>query len=229
MEEEQRSRASAEPGAWVAWHDAYDRPGSGLARRLAVVRRRIGDVLDVAVAGAAAPSGPLRILSLCSGDGRDLLPELAARPGLAVRAVLVELDGHLAERARAGAESAPGVEVRRGDAGDPALFADALPVDLLLLCGIFGNVSDTDIRATVGAVPSLMAPGGTVIWTRGRLGGEDDLRPVIRRWFSDAGLTEVAFDGAPETFGVGVARRDPGVAAGPGLPPLPGRLFTFVR
>jgi hypothetical protein len=93
--------------------------------------------------------------------------------------------------------------------------------------GIFGNVSDTDIRATVGAVTSLLAPGGTVIWTRGRRGGEDDLRPVVRRWFSDAGLTKVAFDGAPETFGVGVARRDPGVAGAPGVPPLPGRLFTF--
>lgn len=70
MEKDQRSRPTAEPGAWVAWHDAYDRPRTGLARRLAVVRRRIGEVLDVAIPGAAAASGPLRILGLCAGDGR---------------------------------------------------------------------------------------------------------------------------------------------------------------
>jgi hypothetical protein len=213
----------------VAWHEAYDRPGSRLARRLVVVRRRIGEALDAAAPGAAGTSGPLRILSLCAGDGRDLLPELAARPGLVVSAVLVELDGHLAERAGASGAAVPGVEVRRGDAGDPRQFSDVLPVDLLLLCGIFGNVSDADIRATVRAVPSLLAPGGTVIWTRGRREGDDDLRPVIRRWFAEAGLTEVAFDGAPETFGVGVARRDRSPADGPDGPRLPAHLFTFLR
>jgi hypothetical protein len=40
-------------------------------------------------------------------------------------------------------------------------------------------------------------------------------------------MTEVAFDGEPESFGVGVAQtatRPAGAA-----PPLPGRLFTFTR
>jgi hypothetical protein len=36
---------------WRAWHDAYDDPGSSLARRLAVVQARIADAL------AAAPPG----------------------------------------------------------------------------------------------------------------------------------------------------------------------------
>jgi hypothetical protein len=35
--------------------------------------------------------------------------------------------------------------------------AAALPADVLLLCGIFGNVSDDDIGRTVRALPS--APG----------------------------------------------------------------------
>ncbi len=245
--------APAERRDWHAWHDRYDDPASHLARRLVVVRRRIGDVLDAhahAVAGhtaggasdpgrvpgadhvgahaGATPVPPLRILSLCAGEGRDLLPELAARPGLAVRAVLVEIDGGLAGRARAAAAGLAGVEVRQGDAGDPRLFGDVLPVDLLLLCGIFGNVADADIKVTVDASPGLVAPGGTVVWTRGT--GADrhhDLRPTVRRWFTEAGLVEVAFDGAPERFGVGVARRGPD----PGDPPprLPDRLFSFVR
>jgi hypothetical protein len=78
-------------------------------------------------------------------------------------------------------------------------------VDLLLLCGIFGNISRADISATIAAVPSMVAQGGTVIWTRGWF-ADEDLRPTIRRWFVEAGLTEVSFDGDPERFGVGVAR-----------------------
>jgi len=201
----------------VDWHDAYADPDSSLSRRLAVVTRRIGEVLD------AARSGPLRILSLCAGEGRDLLPELAARPELAVHAVLVELDPRLAAVAEQTARTMRGVEVRRGDAADPAQFADVLPVDLLLLCGIFGNISPEDIRATVAAVPRMLVAGGTAMWTRGRFTGED-LRPLIRQWFVDEGCTEVAFDSDPGSFGVGVARLDT-----PRPAPLADRLFTFIR
>ena len=174
---------------------------------------------------AAPPDRALRILSLCAGEGRDLLPELAARPQLDVRAVLVELDPELAERARRTADGRDGVRVRVGDAGDVASFDDVLPVDLLLLCGIFGNVDDDDIRRTIAAVPAMLVPGGTVIWTRGRFSAERDLRPHVRRWFVEAGLDEVAFDGEPESFGVGVARRPLDATAAVELPP---RLFTFV-
>lgn len=114
------------------------------------------------------------------------------------------------------------MDVRTADAGASATFLDILPVDLLLLCGIFGNVTDADIRRTIAAVPAMLTPGGTVIWTRGRF-GDADLRPDVRRWLVEAGLVEVAFDGEPERFGVGVARW-PGPTA-PG--PLPARLFTF--
>ena len=106
-----------------------------------------------------------------------------------------------------------------------ATFVDVLPVELLLLCGIFGNISIADIRATIAAVPSMLSPGGTVIWTRGR-SPDEDLRPTIRRWFADAGLSEVAFDGDPERFGVGVARK--GTEA-PSTSPTTTRLFTFLR
>ncbi|SEH03324.1 hypothetical protein SAMN05444920_13542 [Nonomuraea solani] len=67
---------------WVAWHDHYDVPGSALERRLAVVRRWVGAALD---------EGASRVVSLCAGQGRDLLPVLAAHPRRAqVRARLVE-------------------------------------------------------------------------------------------------------------------------------------------
>jgi hypothetical protein len=204
---------------WVAWHGAYADPGSSLARRLTLVRHRIGETLD------AFDSPLIRILSLCAGDGRDILPELAARPMLCCSATLVELDERLATAASGASSELAGVAVRTGDAGDVATFADLLPVDLLLLCGIFGNVSTADIRTTIAAVPAILAAGGTVIWTRGRFGSED-LRPSLRRWFTEAGLTEVAFDGDPERFGVGVARAP---AGGPSALPSDTRLFSFVR
>ena len=203
---------------WVAWHGSYDQAGS-LARRLAVVRTRIGETLD------AAGDGPLRILSLCAGDGRDVLPEVAARPWLRASTTLVELDEQLAATARQASSRLAGGEVRRGDAGNVATFADVLPVDLLLLCGIFGNISADDIRATIAAVPSMLAAGGTVIWTRGWF-AHQDLRPTIRRWFTEAGLTEVAFDGDPERFGVGVAQS---ATNHPTTPPNNMRLFSFIR
>src|SRR5580698_7292952 len=84
------------------------------------------------------------------------------------------------------------VEVREADATVMATFADALPADVLLLCGIFGNVSDEDIRFTVEAASAMCRPGGTAIWTRHRR--PPDLTPQIRAWFAASGFDELAFD-----------------------------------
>ena len=115
------------------------------------------------------------------------------------------------------------MEVRQADASRVASFADALPADVLLLCGIFGNVSMADIERTHSAAPALCAPGATVIWTRHRR--EPDLTPRIRGWFTAAGFEELAFGSpasAPRT-GVGAAvLRDAGGAVLP-----EGPLFRF--
>jgi hypothetical protein len=114
------------------------------------------------------------------------------------------------------------------DASLVASFADALPADVLLLCGIFGNVSDADIERTVSAAPALCRPGTTVIWTRGRR--PPDLTPRVRAWFGENGFEEVAFDapGSPDAdhlISVGVSRLVRPPAAGR----PDGRLFTFRR
>jgi hypothetical protein len=167
------------------------------------------------------------LVSLCAGQGHDVIGILAVHPRRDdVRAVLVESDPRnvVLARCAAAGKGLPGVEVRQADAGLAACVADVLPADVLLLCGIFGNVSDRDIRRTVQAVPALCRAGATVIWTRHRR--PPDLTPQIRRWFAAAGMTEIAFD-ALETSAltsVGVHRLGHGPAAG-----LPnGRLFTFV-
>jgi hypothetical protein len=200
---------------WVVWHEGYDDPASSLSRRLAIVQLRLGQALD------RLPPGPARLLSLCAGDGRDVLPVLHAHPRSAdVRAVLVELDETLAARAEG-----HGAEVRRADAGDTAAFDDVVPVDVLLLCGIFGNVAAEDIATTVAAARLMTRPGGSVLWTRGAF-RDGDLRPYVRRLFVDNGFVEAAYDGEPQPYGVGwnLAPDDP-----PPERPLPHRLFTFTR
>jgi hypothetical protein len=163
---------------------------------------------------------------LCAGQGHDVIGVLPHHPRRDdARAVLVESDAHnagLARRAAAGAGLSR-VEVRQADASLVASFADALPADVLLLCGIFGNISARDIRRTVAAAPALCRVGATVIWTRHRR--PPDLTPQIRAWFTESGFHEIAFD-ALETSaltGVGVSRlRRPPPATLPGRP-----LFTF--
>lgn len=176
---------------WSRWHDAYARPGSGLGDRLAAVRNQIRRHLDV-----TAPD-PVRVISACAGDGRDLLGVLATRNDAnRVSALLVEYDAGLAALAGEAADALPStVEVVRADAARSDVYRHAVPADLVLLCGIFGNVSDADVRATIAAAPQLCAPRAEVVWTRHRR--EPDLTPAIRGWFADAGFEEVAFV-APE-------------------------------
>jgi hypothetical protein len=205
---------------WSAWHAAYDDPRSPLAHRLDVVKRRLGDALDALDAsGCVRPS----ILSLCAGEGRDVVQVLGGRAASPVgRVLLVERDPALAAHAAASAAAAQltALEVRCADAGLLASFEDVLPVDVLLLCGVFGNLTPSAVPTVVSAVPSLVAPGGFVLWTRG--GSAPDQRPEVRRRFSEAGMEEISFDGAPAPFGVGLHRRASGDRA-----PLPDRLFTF--
>jgi hypothetical protein len=205
---------------WSKWHDAYARPGSGLGDRLAAVRAQIDRRLD-----ATAPD-PVRVVSACAGDGRDLLGVLAGRSDAdRVTALLVEYDAGLAACAREATKALPArVEVRQADAAQSDIYAGAVPADLVLLCGIFGNVSDADVQATIEAAPQLCAPGAEVVWTRHR--NDPDLTPSIRGWFANAGFEEVAFV-APDAdqWSVGVHR----LAVDP-RPLEPGRhWFTFLR
>ncbi len=206
---------------WSKWHDeAYGRDGAGVSDRLAVVSAEINRYLD-----ATAP-GPVRVISACAGDGRDLLGVLSRRTDAhRVTATLVEHDAGLADRAaRAAAELPTSVEIRQADAAQSDTYSHAVPADLVLLCGIFGNVDDADVRTTVEAAPQLCAPGAEVIWTRHRR--DPDLTPSVRTWFADAGFEEVAFMApAGQLWSVGVHR-----LLAPPHPLEPGHhWFTFFR
>lgn len=188
--------------SWVEWHQEYDDPTSRLSQRLGYVQQRLREAID------SSPPGPIRVISVCAGQGRDVVGVLERHERAGeVHAVLVELDAHNADAARAGAAAAGlgGVAVLQADAALTAVYRDAVPADVLLLCGIFGNVSDEDIDYTVRNASRLCAPGATVLWTRGRW--EPDLTPAIRRWFNASGFEELAFDSdGPNGFSVGTNR-----------------------
>jgi hypothetical protein len=203
---------------WRDWHEHYSDPESSLSRRLLVVQRRLDELLSM--------GSVRRIVSLCAGDGRDIIPVLAGLPARQrPETVLVEIDPVLASAAeRRAVDARVTVDVVVGDAGMPETWVSATPVDLLMLCGIFGNVSDDDILATIRATPNLLSPEGAVIWTRGAF-GDRDLRPQVRQWFAGSGFVEVSYDSEAEGFGVGVTR----VTEAAERRPLPDRLFSFVR
>ena len=187
---------------WQHWHEQYAEADNPLNHRLSIVRGHIGRWVERSSGNGV---GRPRVVSACAGDGRDVLPVLAERHRDDVDVILIELDAALAKAARQRARDVglSRVEVRNLDAGLAASYAGAAPADLLLLCGIFGNVRDADVRRTVQAVPQLAAPGATVIWTRSRRA--PDLTPTIRDWFAETGCGEVAFNApAGELFSVGV-------------------------
>ena len=207
---------------YLEWHRPYDDPDSRLSHRLRAVQAQLAAALDHHGDGA-------RILSLCAGQGRDVIPVLAERADVGASAVLVELDSRNAAIAEASAHDAglESVRIICADASSPDNYRDAMPADIVLACGIFGNISDDDIRTTVEHLPSLCADGADVLWTRGR-SAEHDLTPKIRGWFRDAGFEEIAFAAPLDerlSFTVGTQR----LTAPPG-PFEPGlRLFTFRR
>ena len=195
---------------WGEWHDQHD---GDLKGRLVAVQEIIAAWLD------AAPAGTLRVTSACAGDGRDLAGVVPGHPRHAdVEVVLVELDEALANTASA---SFPTIQ---GDAGELSTYLGLPPAKLLLLCGIFGNISDGDVRETIRNVSRLCEQGATVVWTRHRRA--PDLTNSIRAWFAQEGWAEQSFvSPGPDEWSVGVARLtvDP-------LPfEAPLRLFTFIR
>jgi hypothetical protein len=187
---------------------------------LAIVQRRLAERLS------AAPPGAIRLISMCAGQGRDLFGVLPShRRRGDVTAVLVELDQRNVDVARASAAQTGQVEVLEGDAAVSDIYAPFVPADIVLACGIFGNISDQDLERTVRNLSMLCRAGASVIWTRHR--NDPDLTPRIRSWFAESGFEELSFDAIDNESksGIGTVRLN-----GAPLPFEHGfRFFTFTR
>ena len=178
---------------WDSWHAGYDDPSSLLSERLRLIQRHIADWLD-----ASAPAS-VTVVSSCAGDGRDLLGVLEGRSDAnRVTATLIEADPRNAARAKDHVSrlGLSNIEVRHADAGNSDAYLGAVPADLVLFCGVFGNITDDDVHRTITAIPQLCNEDAVVMWTRHRLA--PDLTPRIRGWFHELGFEETHFE-APST------------------------------
>lgn len=154
---------------------------------------------DLRRALAKAPhseDGVLRLISICAGEGRDVLPVLAEQDsGRRVRALLLEVYPILSQRARTEAANLglSGVEVKDCDAGLAETYLDVPLAHVLLACGVFGNITVDDMRRTIATLPALMAVGGIVIWTRACHYFGHDPSLEVRNCFLEQGFTEMSF------------------------------------
>ena len=202
---------------WQAWHERYEDPTSPISRRLAVVQDLIRGAMD-----RAAP-GPIRVVSMCAGQGRDLHGALAGHPRAdEVTALLVELDPANVAMARAAFANRPAIEVREGDASLTDQCSGRVPADIVLVCGVFGNITLPDIERTVKFLPAFCAPGATLIWTRHRK--EPDAVPAICDRLAGAGFAPEWLSDKDAGFGVGAHCYMGSLVP---LPPAE-RMFTFI-
>ncbi|SBT64860.1 Methyltransferase domain [Micromonospora sediminicola] len=206
---------------WQAWHEPYADEGSPLSRRLRLVQQHIASWLD------QRSDERLTVVSACAGQGHDLIGVLASRPDAQrVHGTLLEYDAGNVAAARAAADQArlSNLVIKQADAGQLSSYVGAVPADLVLMVGVFGNISDADVKRTIAALPRLCAEGASVIWTRARRA--PDLTPAVRGWLRDAGYVEEAFHAPDDVrFSVGVHRFE-------GAPqPLDaaGTVFTFLH
>lgn len=180
---------------------------------------------EIRTALDSLPGRPWQVISLCAGDGRDLLGALSTHHRRAdVYGLLVELDPDIAESgrdayARAGLSN---VEVRSADAAEVAHY-QGLAADLLLVCGVLGNLTDEGVFELIEHLPGLCAVNARLIWTCHRRA--PDLTPRIREALTKLGFIEMSFH-ALEGFweSVGAAR----CTGGDSPPKPPDRLFHFV-
>jgi hypothetical protein len=204
---------------WLAWHESYRDASSPHSTRLRIVQEEIRRVLP------ERPDKTFTIVSLCAGQGDDLIGALEGYPHAdRIRARLVELDerNFAMLRERAHAAGLDHFEMVRADAADTDQYEGIVPADLVLLCGVFGNISNADIRHTISCMPQFCGRGSRVVWTRHRR--EPDMTPTVRKWFEEYGFAETGFF-APEglLISVGSCRFE-----GRPQPLKSAKLFTFI-
>src|SRR5262249_6164650 len=127
------------------------------------------------------------------------------------------LDERLVEQGRALA-SAAGVEAHvhfeRADATKSESYVGRVPCELVLACGVLGNIARDTTRSFIKLASAACASGGTLVWTRVLSANAGATHaPLIRDLLTAATFDEIkitvvdADEGHPErlteTFGAG--------------------------
>lgn len=212
--------ARAGKSTWSNWpQQAYERPS--YRSRLGAVEQHLTEALDL------APKGEITIISLCAGDGRDVIDAVGVHPRRRdVAAWLVEADAKLVAAGIAlarGTGLQKAVRFLQADATSYATYRDISCADVVMLCGVWGHVPPQERAAVVRACSMLCQKGGHVVWTRGvRLGsGRFD---EIRAEFSGREWSEVRTTITPDAKWA-VATNC--LTASPATRPTSGTIFHF--
>lgn len=205
---------------WFAWHDNY-RTRPRMRQRLQIVREYISNYLN------QFPPGKITVISVCAGDSRDLIGSLFNHCRTSdVYGRLVEIDSRLVEAARSAAESAglaAQLEFICGDATLGSAYQGFVPADLVLLCGVFGNVPETELPRLTQSLQCLCKTKGLIIWTRDLFQDGEQRLATIRECLQKSNFEEVSFRMTPTgNMGVGMHRY-----LGETLPLPDGQLFVF--
>lgn len=150
-------------GPWSNW-PAMSYQRTSYRKRLRVVQDHIAECLD------RAERGPVRVVSICAGDGRDVVGVLETHERREdVSAWLVELDPKSVEAgiaARDATNLKKQVTFVLGDATDFATFKNILRCDIVVVCGVWGHVPPEERLRLVQALGKFCKPGGFVVWSR---------------------------------------------------------------
>jgi hypothetical protein len=208
--------------SWTGWPDeAYAQNRYQL--RLESVQQHLIVCLD------EAPRGPIRLISICSGDGRDVIGVLKThqrRKDMSAR--LIELDRQsvvagMREASLVGLQDT--VRFFNRDATDYATYQGMAPADIVLACGVWGHVPTRERVGLTSALAGLCSPRGTVTWTRGISNGTARLRE-IESLFASSTWERVRITITPDNkWAVATYRRD-GQST---VLPRTGRIFNFER
>ena len=215
----QASTGGAAPVDWRNWHASYERPTSPMAQRLALVENHVVRALS------ERPSGPISVISICAGQGHDLIGAARHHERRGdIRARLVELDEDNVKATRQSllTEGLTAIEAVQGDASLTDAYDGAAPAQVILICGVLGNIATADVARTISLLPSLCAPGAHVVWTRNR--NPPDLVPSVLEMFAAAGFDTLRLDDGPN-LAIATSR-----LTGPPRDAAPAgtRLFSFI-
>jgi SAM-dependent methyltransferase len=210
------------PSEWSGWPDAAYRQ-ERYQQRLVAVESHLTESLD-----KAAP-GPVRIISLCAGDGRDVVEVLRSHKRKDdVVAWLVELSRQsvaLGVERAAQAGLGKNVKFLCGDATDFESYQRLAPADIVLACGVWGHVPASERATLARGLATLCKPGGDLIWTRGVLRGMSCFEQIQSLFGAPAWQRQRVSFTPDASWGIATARY-----CGPPLAlPKSGRLFHFRR
>ncbi len=205
----------------------YRERHSHFSRRLGLVQAALERAIT------AAPDGPVFVLDICGGEGRVLLPVLAAHARRAdVRGVIVELDAASVAAAadRIAELELTQVSVVRGDAGLSDTYAVLARAQVVIMSGVLVHLSPADRARAIRFLPRLCAPNATFLWTIGNRFDPTRARRV-RHTVAHNGVQVLRIERVPRGRGDRV-RHEVGVGRVTGTPEplLPDvRIFRFRR